>query len=363
MKKIHTALALTTIAAAMSAANAQSITVFGVADAAYTSVSADGSPGLNSITSGGNSSSRFGVRGTEDLGGGLKGNIHLESGFNVDDSVGGTASTNNTAAPVSGLFDRRATVGLSGGFGEVRIGRDFVPSFSNLSNFHPFGTNGLGNAGALFYPKATAAGTPRTNVRASNSIGYFLPDTAGFTGHLMYALGESTATGAASENGNLIGARLSYASGPISASIASTKTKYINGSVSYDFTQSNFGASYQLGAAKIMYLYGQNGVGASSTTANLIGTQYDFGKNQIRAAYTTLKADYTGSSAIKDANQLSLGYVFNYSKRTAVYVTYSLIDNDSTGRSFQFGAADGGVAVAADGGNTSGYQVGIRHNF
>ena len=85
---------------------------------------------------------------------------------------------------------------LSGGFGEVRLGRDYTPTFWNDTVFDPFGTNGVGtnlifglNAASIYGP-GNATGNSNY-VRASNSVGYFLPpNLGGFYGQLQYAFSE-----------------------------------------------------------------------------------------------------------------------------------------------------------------------------
>jgi predicted porin len=219
---------------------------------------------------------------------------------------------------------------------------------------HPFGTNGLGNAGQLFYPVAVAGGTtPRTNVRASNSIAYLLPaEAGGLNGHFMVAQGLTGTTGATADNGNYLGGRLGYSAGPLSLAYATGTTKYNTG----DYTQSNFGINYKFGPAKLMYLYGKNEVGATNTSVNMIGTQYDVSSGQIRAAYTTLKAEKIAN----DASQWTIGYVHDLSKRTALYGNYSVVSNDGVGKNFFVGD---GFAPTDAGGNSTGAQIGIRHTF
>src|SRR5205085_4846578 len=122
-----------------------SVALFGIVDAAARHVSNRGPAGgsVTRLHNSGESSSRLGFRGTEDLGGGMSGSFWLEAGLNNDDGTGQTLSTNNQfAAPASfaagggeagrnarasngtGLvFNRRATVSLAGGLGEIRLGR------------------------------------------------------------------------------------------------------------------------------------------------------------------------------------------------------------------------------------------------
>ena len=118
-KRAHMALAVFGVLGISGGVQAQpSVTVFGVVDTAWNHVSASGSGSLNRILEGGNSNSRFGFRGQEDLGGGLKAGFWLENGFNPDTGTSGATSTNNIDSAANALFGRRATVSLMGGWGE-----------------------------------------------------------------------------------------------------------------------------------------------------------------------------------------------------------------------------------------------------
>ena len=187
MKKSLVALAV--LAAAGAASAQSSVTLFGIVDASVGHIS--GSNGGASRTYMGNSglnSSRLGFRGVEDLGGGLAASFWLEGALGNDDGTAGQLGT--------GGFDfrRRSTVSLSGNFGEVRLGRDLTPTHHNDDVFSPFGTVGVG-ANVVFTALNSASGFAANpnQVRASNSIGYFLPSNlGGFYGQAMYALAENT---------------------------------------------------------------------------------------------------------------------------------------------------------------------------
>jgi len=200
MKKSLIALAVLT-ASGISFAQS-SVTMFGVVDAAY----AKGTGSLTDKTqlkNSGHNSSRFGVRGTEDLGGGLKASFWLEAGVNNDDGSGSGTSNNNQGAAAfdavtgknatvesrnQGLtFNRRSTVSLEGSFGEVRLGRDYTPQFWTETAFDPFGTNGVGTNIAF-----NKGGT--TGVRASNSIGYLSPSFNGVKVWAQTYMGENAST-------------------------------------------------------------------------------------------------------------------------------------------------------------------------
>jgi predicted porin len=348
-------LALACLAMAGAAAQAQSsVTLFGLVDLSYGHYSGQGNGSRSVLGSDAYQSSRLGFRGVEDLGGGLKAGFWLESSIIPDTGAGGTTNTNNQSSGGAGggglTFGRRSTVSLMGNWGELRLGRDYVPGFHNLSTFSPFGTNGVGSSGFLFYPVQSAARI--TNVRASNSIGYFLPKLGGFHGQAMYALGENASNaGATAKDGRVLGVRLGYGAGPWNVAVATTRTRI---SALGDLRQTNAGASYDAGFAKPMLLWNENRVGATRTRSVMAGATVPVGANgQVRISYATV--DTTGVA--NDANHWAVGYVHNLSRRTALYATYGRIDNDG-GTNYHVGQA-----TTVVGGTSSGWTMGVRHSF
>lgn len=348
MKKSLIALA---VLAASGAAMAQSsVTLFGIVDATY----AYGSGSVankSQLTNSGYNSSRLGFRGVEDLGGGMSASFWLEAGVNNDNGTGGNSSLNNQGANNSfgGLtFNRRSTVSLNGGFGEVRLGRDYTPQFWNLTVFDPFGTNGVGTTQTL----NSSLGGP-TTVRASNAIGYFLPGKlGGFYGQAQYYMGENLSNAANKKDGNGLAARVGYANGPINVALALSETKFLAG----DIQAFNLGASYDLGMAKIMAHYNQDEIdNGAEGKGFLIGGLIPMGAGEIRLAYSTYKIDTVGADP--RSNKIALGYVHNLSKRTALYATYAHVSNKNGAAS----SLNGSVTAAGD--NSNGYDFGIRHSF
>ncbi len=120
MKKTLLAVAVTTCAASGAAfAQSSNVTLYGIADAgisfqSHVNGGANGSGSVTGVTSGGLSGSRWGLRGTEDLGNNLKGIFVLESGFDID---------TGKSAQGGRLFGRQAYVGLQGDYGAVTLGR------------------------------------------------------------------------------------------------------------------------------------------------------------------------------------------------------------------------------------------------
>jgi predicted porin len=340
---------------ACGAAHAQSsVTAFGLLDLSVAHFGGDG-PSLSGVFTDGYQSSRIGFRGTEDLGGGLAAGFWLEAAINPNNGSGGTTNVNNQSTGGTGggglTFGRRSTVSLiSKSLGELRLGRDYTPGFWNLSKFHPFGTNGVGTAGILFYP--VQGGARITNVRASNSVGYFLPgNLGGFYGQAMYAFGNTSSAATNPDDGRLMGARLGYASGPLDVAVGYSKTKLTPVG---DFTQTNVGASYNFKVVKLFALWGENKVGATKTKPWNVGAHVPFGAGVFRVAYGQVKS----TGVANDASQWTVGYLHHLSKRTALYTNYSQVDNKGAGTQFNVGAP-----VTAPGGVSKGWEIGAEHAF
>jgi predicted porin len=336
MKK--TLIALAAVAATGAAFAQSSVTLFGIVDLNVRNVK-QGGESLTSMSQDGIASSRLGFRGVEDLGGGMKAGFWLEAGLNPD-----------TGTPNGLQFQRRSTVSLMGGFGEIRLGRDYTPTFWNHTVYDPFGTNGVGSSVNTFSVLGSGA---TTLVRANNSIGYFLPNFGGFSGQFMYALKEAKTANTPNE---YTGLRLTYAAGPLSVAVA-TATE--GSSVETDsFKRTNVGASYDFGVAKPMVQYTIGKFGAREVKHLMVGVVAPVGPGNIKASYT--RSDYNPAAGNGDANQIAVGYDYNLSKRTAVYGTYSRLTNKNGGSAF--GLAPNAAAQTANGKST-GIEFGVRHSF
>lgn len=346
------------LSAATACANAQSsVTMFGVVDASFS----HGSGSIASRTqlnSGSNSTSRIGFRGTEDLGGGLAASFWLEAGLTADNGLGQATNTNNQASgngAAGGLtFGRRSTVSLHAPWGEVRAGRDHVAHYRNRLEVDPFGSVGVG----VIQPQAgTLGGT--TSTRVSNFVGYYLPSRlGGLYGFAQYYLGENASnSGATEDDGTGASIRLGYSAGPVNVSVATGRTQYARTATAGDIQSSNIGVQYKLGGAQLLFGYfvdkveslaPRTGKGAS------IGTIVPVGAGEVKAAWS-----YYGNDAGTQpkTKKLSLGYVHNLSKRTALYATLARVGNS--------GGATAALNGATTGANqsSSGWDLGLRHSF
>jgi predicted porin len=325
-------------------------------------------------------SSRLGVMGTEDLGGGLKAGFHFEGGMAPD--VGTSASFN---------FTRKSTIGLSGGFGEVRLGRDYTPLFTVAGIADPFGTNGVGssynlansvitnnvianaaNAGSFATAQAAAATTVPAStvatgtvyadpnaVRANNSVAYYSPSFSGFTVGGMYSFGGEN-TNLAKKAGTMTSVKLAYANGPVTVALANQVTKggvAITAAADSQKITTNFLAgSYDLGVAKLSAGYKTDKASfyADTFKSTILGVTAPMGAVTLKASYVARKL-----ASEKVGNQVALGAIYDLSKRTSVYAAYSSLNNEAG-----YGMNVGSAAASDFTGLTSkGFEAGIKHSF
>ncbi|MEX1167615.1 MAG: porin [Hydrogenophaga sp.] len=302
MKKSLIALAVLTSVAGLAQAQS-SVSVYGIVDAVVhkdKGVSAE-------LTSGGVSGSRLGFKGTEDLGGGLKANFLLEHGFNVDTGTQRTAGSS---------FDRQAYVGLSGGFGEVKLGNVYTAYDDISGNTNPVFDSVL--APTIVWAEASTG----YNSNPTNNLYYATPSMGGVSAALSANL---------KEGGESVSAfNVTYNGGPVYAGVAYQKEGETK------FTRLN--GSYDLGAAKLLAGYGNVKAGSAKTT------DLTFGADVPLSANLTLSAGYASSKADGEerASGLGLGAAYSLSKRTTVY---------------------GGFLDTKNAGPDTRYGVGVKHAF
>lgn len=344
MKKFATLAVLTAIAGGAYAQS--SVTLFGVVDEAARYVK-NGENHLYSLASGGINTSRVGFRGVEDLGSGLKAGFWLEAGINAD---------SGTSSDSTRFFNRRSTVSLIGSFGEVRLGRDFTPTYTGYTDYDPFGDNGIAASGKF----DSSLGTVRdTATRADNQIMYLLPSNlGGIYGRAAVAAGEGTA------GKKYYGGRIGYAAGPVDVSVSYGQTTVAPLLGEDKFKVADIGASYDLGVVKLMGYYTQNKFVNQKLASYSLGAIVPIGLGQLKAAYTHANASGTNAANVNvdanDANQIAVGYVYNLSKRTAVYGTGVYVKNKGNAA---FVATGGPALVAGSDRKSTGAEVGIRHIF
>ena len=305
-------LALAVLSAFAGVASAQSsVTLSGTLDAGVRYTKNDGRDRFLSMENSGLNSSQLVFSGKEDMGGGLYAGFVLNSQLAQSQGTAGSVASGK-------FFNRRETVSLWGNFGEVRLGRDYTPTFLNNTVFDPYGTVGVGDSSnVLQMGTAGNPGTAGTFVRADNSIGYFLPSNlGGFYGQFMAAASER----ALQNPGRYVGGRLGFAAGPfdVAAAYATQRLDAIPGAPSQK--TANVGGSYDFGPAKLMGYYDRDTVSYGAVNAKenrySLGVVVPIGQGQISAGYDHSKLDNSGVST--SLKKFAVGYVYNLSKRTAL---------------------------------------------
>lgn len=360
MKKTLIAMA---VLAASGASMAQ-VTLYGVVGAQYqdqkqtvTTAGASVETRTNGIQNvGAIGGGRFGMRGTEDLGGGLKANFQLEATANTAD---GTATATNTTTGVNQLFNRQSWVGLSGGFGNIQLGRTFTPLYEAASVADVFEDTGISTLGFF-----NTAGADFAN-RSSNGLHYTTPNTlGGFVVKAMYANVEG-GTGVAPTATTSTGIRVGYAAGPLAAHIATTTTDVTTAgpNVTARSDGQAIGFSYDFGAAKVHagFVRGktQANVGLDNTVENNetnVGVSVPVGAITLlgslgRNSRTTVANGGETDTATGSGSDWALGAYYNFSKRTVAYLKTGVFGKYDFG-----GPTQNSRAIAAT-------SIGIRHAF
>lgn len=343
MKKSLIALA---VLAASGAAMAQSsVTLFGIVDTAFGYVDNANAAGdsVYGLSTSGNATSRLGFRGVEDLGGGLKAGFWLEGEIFGDDG-------NSKGFD----FKRRSTVSLAGGFGEVRLGRDLTPGYTKFISYDVFGQVGIGQ----FMGWSNWYGTSgdANGIRSSNMISYYTPNFSGFTAGLGYGFDEQTSGKA----GRYVGGYVAYENGPLGVAVSYDQR---NLAADVDRNALTVAGSYNLNVVKLNAILQQTkddvpGGSERKVNAYALGASAPVGAGEVKLQY----ALYDQKAIDSKAHQISLGYVHNLSKRTALYGTVAYLKNKDASN---LALPTKGLTVDGPGAgeNQTGVQLGIRHSF
>lgn len=379
-------LALAVLGAFSGAAFAQSsVQLYGIIDLGVTHVTGLAPAGANptgqtvsstALNSGVQSGSRIGVKGTEDLGGGLKAFFDAETGFCAagTNQMGTTtqAGGNQTYCTGGGFMQRQAFVGLSGNFGTVTAGRQYTPPFSNEANMDPFGFGLAGDIGNISLVNQYGL------YRANQAVAYVTPNLGGFTGVAAYSFAPGnggtipTVSGPGSNVTRAWVLNGQYGNGPITAGLDYGRVTNLYAGTLLGINDGAlklwqaYGA-YDFGVAKISGIY-ESATQDYFTGKNIswmLGATVPVGPGAILVSYenakNTLVANGGTGTGAGTAKQYAIGYTYALSKQTNLYTSYAHISND-TGTAFAVGdATDVNHGVLSQG--SSGFDFGIRHQF
>lgn len=312
MKKTLIVAAVSALAAGSALAQS-SVTVYGRLNVTAESIERNGVKTKELI----NNASRLGFKGTEDLGGGLKANFLLEHRFNVD-----------TGTVTGAFWAGDSYVGLSGGFGAVRLGRITSEAYYATADYISMNNHDTGTSSDAFYAYLG---------NNQNKIAYNTNSLGGLVLHAAIGAQEAGPRG-----GKVMDLAATYDIGNLSLGFGYEKSN--NSANQYAIRGLYTAGAFVFGA----YVQkDKNGYGANfgnRTTFRLTGA-YNVGNSEFHIGYGEA-GDYS-RVANSDAEQLVLGYNYNLSKRTKVYGYYSDVDN---GRANIYG-------------NVTTLAVGVRHNF
>lgn len=355
MKKTLVALAaLATVGAAFAQS---SVTLYGKIDwevvskrttAVITGVRTN--PGIK-VDSAGLSGSRWGMKGSEDLGGGMSAIFDLQGGFNIDDATtaqgGAGGSWQGTVQGLGSarIFGRTAMAGLKGGFGQISAGRQYAPYDNAFGAVDAQGYTSNSAMGAVFAAGIHADGNGPG--RIDNQLTYYTPAMGGFNAQLSWAPGENGVAGGASA-GRYTGIGLGYGNGPLNIQFAQESFRVGPGGSSTDAWL--IGASYDFGVAKpfIAYERAENPANTQDRGWSL-GVSVPVGPATFALGWAreTSNPVVGATSTVKG---IGAQVVYPLSKRTNVYAEFMNVSIDS------------GIAGAIDGKNRR-FGVGMRHDF
>lgn len=360
-----------------------------VSAASYTGVN---QASRNRLTSG---TSNFGLRGSEDLGNGLKAIFQIESGVPVDGSAGP-----NTFAT------RNSNVGLAGAWGTLFLGVWDTPykvmtiDLGAVRGLNPFDLTLLGNPGFTVPATTTQSGRAATtadaafNRRQGNSVQYWSPNFSGFSGRIAYSTNEgktSASASAPSISPDLWSAGVRYDGGGLSVRYAYERhndyfgLSQLGGGAAATLANSSskddahvLVASYRFATnTRVAAVWERLNYRNDDTTAGnveryrrnawMIFLQQFFGPHQIFGEFSKAgdgSCSRVGGVACSTnglgAKAWHVGYAYSLSKRTDLYTAYYRVDNEASASYTAFPPVPG---VATPGADATGYGVGIIHSF
>ena len=365
MKKSLVALAAMSVIGAVSAQS--SVTLYGLADAYVGSERIGGgtynaltgvqvTPNANVTTqtvvnSGGQNGSRWGLRVSEDLGGGLAAIAQFESGFNID-----TGSQTDSLGRTQTLFGRQAFVGLKSGFGTVALGRQYGPyddmkGTLSLQGNNAFDATGGGVNGTVYGPGIGA--WVGYNPRINNSIKFQSNNYSGLSFSAIYGMGEDKSTNVSASSTFGIGAM--YANGPITVGLVHQNEGFTRSATNgkNELENTLLAGAYDFGVAKLGGGYNEARVRANGTADPkskewFIALSAPLGATTLKAQYARSKQNFGSVSYENDS--IGLDAVYDFSKRTSAYVGYNATTFD------QAGPTGGDLKNRR-------FGVGLRHKF
>ncbi|MFM0161155.1 porin [Paraburkholderia sediminicola] len=356
--------------AAGGAAAQSNVTLYGVVDTFVQYLNNGGKTSI-SERSGGSTGSMIGLKGSEDLGGGLKAIFDLESGF--------TANNGAFFVDSSKLFERQSWVGLaSDHYGTLTFGRQYQPSFWIAYFAEPFRGNEIlspFSAGILPVDKRTLS-TQYPAGRVDNSILYRSPVLGGFKFYAMYALPDTVTQPVPVTSGDVLDVGVTYEGYGLYAGLAyqnqhaGTETfPGLPAALNLLPTEHFTGAlAYRLGIVNLqfIYTYARPGNAPAGSPAAQLNAGHSVSVAELGATIQATAADVIEVAAVErnvrgahdNTVGIELGADHNLSKRTSVYMRAGYMKNHGSAT-----ASWPGVSVTGTGTSQTLFALGIMHRF
>ncbi|MCW8929297.1 MAG: porin [Gammaproteobacteria bacterium] len=298
--------------------------------------------------------SRIGVKGSEDLGNGMKIGYLIEWSVDMDGD--------ESSAGGSDLGERNRAITLSGDWGTMLVGKWDTP----------FKT--VGRKVELFAERLGDQRNMNTfatlDQRADNVIAYVTPNMNGFSATVAYVVDVASANGADDSDQSAVSFNTIYNNGPMLVALG--YANYDDGVFGANMENQKtwrLAGSYSFGDFKILGSYTDitdgNGVNNQDSEIWTLGASYKMGNNTIKFQYGD-RDEYDNTNET-GANQWAIGLDHTMSKRTTVYVEYADLSNDDASTSRSWNTMGNGATVgqnnSGDNQDTDGFGVGIIHKF
>lgn len=347
-KLIALAVAGATFAPAVMAQSANPVTLYGRIWVMANSVKATGPASSPSRISVVDESSLIGVRGTEDLGGGLKAFFQCESSA-PPDAGGGTFCSRNSG------------VGLQGNFGSILLGRWDSPFKLSQIFVDPYGQNTLGNQ-QTWIGVSGAGGNNEFNRRQNNNIQYWSPNFSGFTVRLSYGANEAKT---ATINPQTTNFSLDYNKGPVRIAYSYENHKdQLGATPTAGVTEKgqNLAGTFTFGPLKIGALAQKiKSSGRTDRKATQLALTYTSGKSEFIATGGRNKDGGLSGAAVQPETKVwGLGYNYNFTKRTTFMARIADVKNNAAGVQNLNGSQ---LTISGADADPKGFGVGFRHTF
>lgn len=339
MKKIAISAALAAILSAP--AMAQNVEIYGIISTGFQQYDT-GSTTLTRAADNAEASSRLGFKGSEDLGNGFKASFQLEGSLSPSTGTLGTSTTNQ-------VFNREAWVGISGGFGEIRMGRQDVTSATDIE----IASSRVGNFGLLpANGTAIELGSDQNNV-----IRYISPKLGGAQFELAHANGNGNGV-TTDAQADQMGAFVRYDVGQLTVRAGYGTLDGATKAAQRDYT--SVGANYNFGAFEIGGTHVKGDVSTSgdvTSKSSIVSTRVPLNNGlAVIGAYAWTEDGAQASN--NKGTGYTVGLTKDLSKRTRLYGAYSAVDNESNATMNMYS-----MTTASAGADTSAFTVGVTHKF